>query len=404
MMTRKKLLLLSAFSMLLIVLTGCSDDKITPAEAISKVYRGGELSLTLNDMEKKHVHVNFQTTDMQVANLMIHNVIPGEDSLVFSGLELMRLHDRPGYRFKSESQTADRLITLSGTIDEKLTVDLSYTSLSPVVGFWSLSRQPIQLTIQPGKGYEYIDMFGFYNLREIPVNSTVDPHAEETLEALLNESLGPLLAMFVTLNIDLQETGGLIASWGGMAPEGQSKPNMVQFNTSEKELYISVALESILFPQEETVESKTKASKAKDAGFDLGEDLLPLYDLLSMVYKGLPLKYDLSEDQSALSVYVDKEMMTPYASSVMHTAVSLLKNIDLDANPMLGGILKELGVTPAFFEGFLPAMAELIENSESVDIRFNVNRVSEEKSLKLNQKEVLDYLQNERKKLDNKKQ
>lgn len=400
-MMKKTFLLLSV--LLLVVLTGCDDEKITPGQEISKVYRMSELKLVLNGVERNHKSVNFQTADLRVAEITVMNVIPGEDQLVFSNVELGKLIGPNGYSFGAESITADRSVKIEGSLIEGLlTVDVDFELLSDVVGVWTLDSSPIEFHVTPSEGNEYINMYGFFGYDKIPVNGEVDPTAEANLEYILNQSIGPMLGMFVKLDIDLQKAGELTASWGGnfgdLIPSGSSNPGMVRYNTKEDEIYIAVALDSILRKFTETPEVKNAPASAEPSGFDIGKDLLPLYDLISKAYKGLPMKMTVSEDKNHLSVYVTKEMMVPYVSSLMNVITPLLSNINIDSE----GIIGELGITKEFITGFLTEFGQLIYSCESCELRFNVQRTDEAES-PANPELTKEELRKELIKLKNKK-
>lgn len=403
-MTKRITFLLSV--LMLVLLSSCDDDKPNYRDDVSKVYREANLTLTLNGVEKNYKSVHFFTKDMLTAEITVKNTIPGEDNILFSNVKLEPLIGCLGCNFSAEDQTADRLIKIDGSLNQgKLAVDVTYESLSSISGIWALAKYPLTLRVVPSEGNEYINMHGFYGKDEIPVNPSVseDPEEDESFEQLINEGITPLLGMLLNLSIDLQKSGDLVASWSSILSDGQSKEGMVRYNTKEDLIYVAVALDSLLFKKEEAEQPTTRSTEdTSTPGFDIGKDLVPLYDLIASVYKGLPLIIVPGEDSNKMSVMVNREMMVPYASSIMNVAAIFLKDIDLSGAGDFGGFLEELGITKTFIQEFPKELVKLIETSEEFELSINLER-SNEKVAPMQKEEVKALLQREVVKLKNKK-
>lgn len=342
---------------------GCSD-RMTYTEKrsgeLSKGYRDSELSLEFNGEQTTNKSVFFYTDDLHNAEVSFNYLIPGEQSVATTAT-MSDGTEAGSYNFTGGHTNADREITYTGTVGDRLTAQLTYRSLSQAVGKWQTVKvmgKHIQFDIEPSHEGATIDMKGFRGNHVVPL---VSVGTEKSLQSEIAGLSNLLFMMVVSLEVDLQENGGLIASWTSTMPmigNGQSQPGMVRFNTGGGKLFAAVAIDKLM------------------EGGDLGSleipeiapgDVMNIYNLLHKVYTGLPLPLQFPEEEK-IEVRLTREMMLPYLDLVFGLLDGVVGDLDL------GSIGNILGVNGEILSAFLPELKSAIVDSPKFDIVITLNK------------------------------
>ena len=343
-----------AFSAILII--SCDDNESWTekrSQELSKVYRDETLKITFNGQEVQHKAVGFNTTNLNTSTFALRYLIPGENPLEIKDVPLEEIQEKPGsYSFNTSSSNDSRKIDITGTIGDKMEIDVQFKITSPIMGKWSpipnKEKGPLEFRIVPAPGNETINMHGIFQNKIIPLVG------DEGFNAVIKD-LGALLFSIIQISLDLQESSELIAHCSIMGgTPSESEAGMVKYNVLNDKVFAAVAIDELLFPSPETKSSSFSNTEA-------------LINLLQYIYQGIPIPISLSEDNKALQVRITKEMMVPYLDAAMELLAPKLA--ELEINPILSMLF---GITKENIPLFLSELVRVIKESNEFDIQFNL--------------------------------
>lgn len=375
---------LTLFSLIgLLVFISCSSDEDYEKEyssKISKVYRGDNLTLTLNSEALSSGRVLFVTKDLQQAQVTLIKTIPGEDSIVFSGLNLEKTYmNTDAYAFSGTSVNADRMVAITGVLVDGTTmnVNVTHTITSPVANEWTMADiTSIRFKIKHPNPNAVINMHGLLEVNEILL-----ANHEESFES----SIPTLLSLFIMMlgpTFDLDANGNFGLAWTGsneliIIPPGQVPDRYLRYNIKDGQLYLAVALDSILGGMSGSLTDLI-------GGMNIANiDIKKILELVQNIHTGVPLNYELTQKTTGsgssqaivhtLSLTVTKEMMLPYIVPIAELLPPLLAGIDWESiNNSLEGI--PIGLSNESIAGFLGEFIKIMYECEQFDIIFSMTR------------------------------
>lgn len=381
----KKLLLFTGLLCLFIV-TSCSSDNNTigrKSQELSRIYRGDNLKLTLNEKEIMNHPIKFITTDLQTAEITLDYLIPGEPNLLYSDVQLV-LNQEGDYTFVIEDNTVDQEVLISGKIiqDPKdpskniLSVDVSYKSLSSIIGKWKpktgiipLLSSPLEIEIIHPDEDAQINMHGVWGYEETSLDN---------FTGIIRLIGGMVIGNMLDLTFEFDELGNMSVAWeskNALIPieTGESGDDVLRFNTKDDNLYLAIALDSILFKKSE--------SSAQS-------DILTLFTLIQEAYHGLPLKVDYVNDNN-ITLYVNRELMLPYIEPLINVLKPSIADVDF------GDIGEMLGLTGESVSGLADEVVRLVKESDEFEIKLHLakqRRSADEVSKQLTEKKIKELI------------
>lgn len=324
------------------------------SEELSKVYRDESLLMTFNDQEVFHKAVEFQTNDLSKANLAIRYLIPGESPLDIKEVTLNQINQSTdSYSFVTSSLNSNREINITGSIGDKMNMDIHFKVTSPLSGTWSptpttLNEAPLKLKITPGSGSQTINMYGIMDNQEIPLVGGFD----ELIKIVGSSIFG----FVIQASLDLPDSGDLIAHWKMiLGMPSQSEEGMVRYNMVEDRVFVAVAIDNLIAANPETTRANTSNVEI-------------IISLLQRIYQGIPLPITFSENDEKLQVIIAKDMMEPYLDALIEVLGPAIAEIDLGA---IGPIL---GITKENLSMFIPELIRVIKESDEFEIQLHLKR------------------------------
>lgn len=372
-----------------ILATSCSDDENWEKDEslrISKVYRGDNLTVLLDEQELSGRRVLLVTNDLKTADLTLIKVIPGEDSLLFSGIELMKI-ESSNYSFKGFSEAVGRNISFEGDIiGDSMHLVVISTLSEDLLGKWSnksksviFYKQIIKFDIEAASEDAVIDMNGLLEKHEIPLKGNSSSF-EKSLPSFLNLVLG-----LFSPNIEFRKDHSVKISWDGSnsiltgeIPSGELPNGYLSYSQKDDNLYLSVAVDSIvvgMFPN--IVNGLTGSSLGLPSDMSKA-DIGTILALIQQLYLGTPLKYEITEKETtakitrSLRLYVTKEMMLPVLKAIKPLLPGLTANVKWEEiNGMAAPLFKDLGLSTEGIDGFIGELIRVMEESPKFNIEFN---------------------------------
>lgn len=361
---KKSFFLLITLSLVLI--TSCSDDDWNQkyGKEISKVYREPNLKVTLNGKEVTAKSVMFLTSDLVTADIMLMNTIPGEDSLMFSGVKLVDTGKDNIYTFEDSTRNDDRKIAFKGQIGNGMKIDVTHEITSLAAGRWKTATFPLSVAVVANP-QDSVDMKGFLNNGVIPIVKGQGTSAKQDFVGLVR-GLGLTVGLVIKLEFDLRTDNSLMVSWKAplieQITDGQTEEGLVKYNVNNGLLYPSIALDGILA-------SASISELMSSTGLTLDEVLI-LLNLGQCAYKGLPLPYNVNGTRNQnMQITITKEMLQPYMAVLVKLLIPLLEDLDM------GGV-NIGGITPEGLAAFVEALGVVVEKSESFELQLALTRVS----------------------------
>lgn len=366
--------------------TSCSDDDNWSENEkfrISKVYRGDNLEVLLNEQELGGRRVLFIAKDLQTADISLVKVIPGEDSLAISNVTLEPLGTTKGhYSFAGQISDDYRTVDLEGQIVEnKMTIKVNHTIVGEILGKWVLkpfsSPQGIMFDIAPKTPDATIDLQGImgYGITSL----TGDGYTINTFMGTLG-----LFAGFLNLEFEFEDNGNMMIAWKPSSliplPAGSYSGEMSRYNIDESNMYLSIALDSIivdLIPKDIlTGASLTGALTGSLANIDISElDIQEILSLVQKAYTGLPIQYTISPKgkKKNLALHIPKEHLLPILKIAVPLLTPKLKELDWKSiNDQAGSMGLDLGLSAEAIEGLLNELVRVMDESPKFDFVLNL--------------------------------
>lgn len=360
----------------IILLPACSDDEswnVKHGKEISKVYREPNLKMTLNGKEVKGKSALFLSSDLTVANIVLINTIPGEDSLSFSKVKLTDTGKDNIYAFRDSTINDDRKIYFEGRIGSGLTIDVKHEVTSPVVGYWIPDSEPIVLNIVPKNPTDKVFLNGFYTKTD-SLYIVNPPGVEGDDFVTVIKNFGNLASLFVVdLGITTEPDHDMSVRWkipkiniipGIPTIEGETEKGLIIYNVHNSKLY--PALPSL----DDMLASASISDLASSGNLTL-EEVMVLLNLGQKAYKGLPLPIDISQDQKKLKITITREMLEPYMQTLVKVLVPLLENLDLSEAGTAGSML---GITNESLVAFVSELGRIVDESQEFEMYISLKR------------------------------
>lgn len=371
----------------LLSVVSCNDDDGISPEHTSNVYRGESLNLTLNGQKINGKTVKFYTHDFKNADITLINTIPGEDSVLIKNI-VLEYDGNNIYGFSGNNTSTEREINFTGKINVKghLDIDVTYKILSNIIGRWQPSGydlmppSPIELIIEAKNPKDSINMGGFWGYS--------DKVSYEEFGKFIGDITTFTFALAIDLKLEFQANGLLNMNWGlkpgAVFPitPGNTKPEMIKFNTNGGYLYPSVAIDSLISVAVDSLISNSLKPKRLTKSTIVPptmEDTLALIPLVQAIYKGMPLKYTLNNDNDNVDLWADHEMMKPYFESIIKVFSSAIRNEDL------GKDYADMGVTGPILADLAYELLYAFNNSSKFEVHFRLSRIKEGENLYNNQ-------------------
>lgn len=368
-----------------ILATSCSDDENWEKDEslrISKVYRGDNLEITLNDtIPYNKGRVLLVADEQGNATISLYYVMPLEDTIIFKDVKLENFGNKnSNYTFLAYSENENLSLEVAGeVIDSKLKINLNPTITNHFIGKWDLpmlsTPQNIMLDIIPIAPDATIDMHGIMTYGVTPLVS------DESSD--LNTFFGTLglFAGMIKPSLDFKDNGCVTIAWNPLMPilpAGSYSGNMLYYNVDQENLYLSLALDAIIA---EMFPGITLDGLSSISGISISEqEIKELYALAQKAYTGLPIQYTITTSKNGRTEILELRIPKEYLLPILKLAVPLLtptlekldwKSINDEAKGM-GGL--ELNLSSEAVVGVLSELVRVMDESPKFDLVLNLNR------------------------------
>lgn len=361
-----------------ILMLSCSDDDNFAKDEslrVSKVYRGDNLAVFLNERELDGRRILFVTKDLQTADLTLIKIIPGEDSLTFSNIVFEAIENTKGdYSFVGHIASDYRTIDLQGQIvNDKMMVNIQHTVESDFVGRWKLPvisiPQNIMLDITPIKEDATIDMQGIMGYGVIPLVS--DDYDLNTFVGTLGLFVGML-----NLELEFEDNGNMEVAWKPSSliplPAGSYSGGIPHYNIDDSTMYLSIALDSLIVD----LLPKDILTNGSLNGLDIKKlDIEELLSFAQKAYTGLPIKYAVTVKgkKKTLALHIPKEHLLPILKVAIPLLIPKLEGLDWKSiNAQAEGMGMELGLSAKSVGGLLEELVRVMDESPKFDFVLNL--------------------------------
>lgn len=287
------------------------------------------------------------------------NLIPGEAEIVVSGVTLTKTGTRAAagneiYSLSGTASNANRNITLSGTVGNGLSLDVTFKVTSAIANTWKPAAVPFTFAITAG-AEAMINMHGLFGQEVIPLSY---------LPSMIEPLGSSVFAGMVDFKLQMKDNGNLIAKWAPigeypMFEAGESQEGMVTYNVVDNQVYVQIALVDLI------TNLVASGGLSTDLLGSLGMSITDLINLATSFSQALPINIEVTG--SSLKATVTKAMMLPYLDNLIPLLQGLVGTIEIPE-----AIATEMGITGPALAGFLGEVKTAIEESSQFDLVINL--------------------------------